>query len=163
MPVNALRGVLTPVARRLASAPWFVRIGPTVVPPLDRVLYRLTGGRVLLPQIILPSMVLTTTGRRSGLARQTPLVCMPEPDGSFVVVGSNFGREHHPAWTSNLLHTPAAEVGFEGRRIPVTARLLEGAERAEVWPRLVRIWSVYDTYVARAAGRELRVFRLTPS
>jgi deazaflavin-dependent oxidoreductase (nitroreductase family) len=162
MPVNALQGVLTPVARRLASAPWFARIGPKVVPPLDRVLHRLTGGRVLLPQIILPSMVLTTTGRRSGLARQTPLICMPEPDGSFVVVGSNFGRDHHPAWTGNLLHTPEAEVSFEGRRIPVTARLLEDPERAEVWPRLVRVWSVYDTYVARA-GRELRVFRLTPS
>ena len=163
MPVNALKSVLTPVARRLASAPWFARIGPNVVPPLDRVLHRLTGGRILLPQIILPSMVLTTTGRRSGLPRQTPLVCMPEPDGSFVVVGSNFGREQHPAWTGNLLHTPAAEVSFEGRRIPVTATLLEGADRDEVWPRLVRIWSVYDTYVARAGGRELRVFRLTPS
>jgi deazaflavin-dependent oxidoreductase (nitroreductase family) len=162
MPVNALKGVLTPVARRLASARWFARVGPTVVPPIDRALYRLSGGRVLLPQIILPSLVLTTTGRRTGLARRTPLICMPEADGSFVVVGSNFGRDRHPAWTGNLLHTPTAEVGYVGRRIPVTALLLEGTERAEVWPRLVRIWSVYDTYVERA-DRELRVFRLTPS
>ena len=162
MPVKALQGVLTPAARRLASAPWFARIGPRVVPPLDRVLHRVSGGRILLPQIILPSLVLTTTGARSGLPRRTPLICMPEPDGSFVVVGSNFGRDHHPAWTGNLLHTPAAEVGYEGRRIPVTAHLLEGSERADVWPRLTRIWSVYDIYVARA-GRELRVFRLTPS
>jgi deazaflavin-dependent oxidoreductase (nitroreductase family) len=162
MPVKALQGVLTPVARRLASAPWFARIGPRVVPPLDRVLHRVSGGRILLPQIILPSMVLTTTGARSGLPRRTPLICMPEPDGSFVVVGSNFGRDHHPAWTGNLLRTPAAEVGYEGRRIPVTAHLLEGTERSDVWPRLVRVWSVYDTYVARA-DRELRVFRLTPA
>jgi len=77
MPVPALQGVLTPVARRLASAPWFARIGPKVVPPLDRVLHRLTGGRVLLPAIVLPSMVLTTTGRKSGLPRETPLICMP--------------------------------------------------------------------------------------
>lgn len=155
--------MLTPVARRLASAPWFARIGPKVVPPLDRVLNRLSGGRVLLPAIVLPSMVLTSTGRCSGLPRETPLICLPEPDGSFVVVGSNFGREHHPAWTANLLDEPTAEVRYQGRRIPVTARLLEDAERAEVWPRLVRVWSVYDTYVERADRRQLRVFRLTPS
>lgn len=162
MPVNVLQGVLTPVARRLASAPWFARIGPKIVPPLDRALHRLSGGRILLPQIVLPSIVLTTTGQRSGLPRQAPLICLPEADGSFVVVGSNFGRDSHPAWTGNLLHSPAAEVSYHGRRIPVTARLLDDAERAEVWPRLIRIWSVYDTYVERA-DRQLRVFRLTPS
>jgi hypothetical protein len=53
-------------------------------------------------------------------------------------------------------------VRYRGRRIPVTGRILEDDERAEVWPRLVRIWSVYDTYVERA-DRRLRVFRLTPS
>jgi deazaflavin-dependent oxidoreductase (nitroreductase family) len=162
MPVKSLQGVLTPVARRLASAPWFARIGPKVVPPLDRLLNRLSGGRILLPQVVLPSIVLTTLGNRSGLPRQAPLICMPEDDGSFVVVGSNFGRDHHPAWTTNLLHEPKAEVRYQGRRIPVTARILEDDERAEVWPRLVRIWSVYDTYVERA-DRRLRVFRLTPS
>jgi deazaflavin-dependent oxidoreductase (nitroreductase family) len=163
MPVNALQSVLTPVARRLASAPWFAKVGPRIVPPLDRVLARLSGGRVLLPAIILPSMVLTTTGRRSGLPRQTPLICMPEDDGGFVVVGSNFGRDHHPAWTANLIGEPKAEVAYQGRRIPVVAELLDDAARAEVWPRLVRIWSVYDTYVERADQRQLRVFRLTPA
>jgi deazaflavin-dependent oxidoreductase (nitroreductase family) len=162
MPIKSLQGVLTPVARRLAGAPWFARIGPKVVPPLDRALHRLTGGRLLLPQIVLPSVLLTTTGSRSGLPRKVPLICLPEEDGTFLVVGSNFGREHHPAWTANLLHEPKAEVSYEGRRIPVTARLLEDGERAEVWPRLVRIWSVYDTYVERAESRQLRVFRLTP-
>jgi deazaflavin-dependent oxidoreductase (nitroreductase family) len=159
---RTLQTVLTPVARRLASAPWFAKIGPRVVPPLDRVLHRLSGGRLLLPQLVLPSMVLTTTGSRTGLPRQTPLICMPEDDGSFVIVGSNFGREGHPAWTGNLLRQAKAEVSYRGRTIPVTAELLEGADRDEVWPRLIRIWSVYDTYVERA-GRKLRVFRLTPS
>ena len=159
---KVLQTVLTPVARRLAGAPWFARIGPKVVPPLDRALHRISGGRLLLPQLVLPSMVLTTTGSRTGLPRRTPLVCMPEDDGSFVVVGSNFGRDHHPAWTGNLLHQPEAEVSYRGRRIPVTAELVEGAERTEMWPRLVQVWSVFDTYVARA-DRKLRVFRLTPS
>jgi deazaflavin-dependent oxidoreductase (nitroreductase family) len=159
---RTLQTVLKPVAQRLASAPWFARIGPRVVPPLDRALHRISGGRLLLPQLVLPSIVLTTTGSRTGLPRQTPLICMPEDDGSFVIVGSNFGREGHPAWTGNLLRQAKAEVSYRGRTIPVTAELLEGADRAEVWPRLIRIWSVYDTYVERA-GRKLRVFRLTPS
>ena len=159
---RTLQAVLTPVARRLASAPWFAKIGPRVVPPLDRALHRISGGRLLLPQLVLPSMVLTTTGSRTGLPRQTPLICMPEDDGSFVIVGSNFGRDGHPAWTGNLLRQAKAEVSYRGRAIPVTAELLEGADRDEVWPRLIRIWSVYDTYVERA-GRKLRVFRLTPS
>ncbi|GAB2862596.1 nitroreductase family deazaflavin-dependent oxidoreductase [Actinoallomurus bryophytorum] len=159
---RTLETVLKPVARRLASAPWFAKIGPKVVPPLDRALHRISGGRLLLPQLVLPSMVLTTTGSRTGLPRQTPLICMPEDDGSFVIVGSNFGREGHPAWTGNLLRQAKAEVSYRGRTIPVTAELLEGADRDEVWPRLIRVWSVYDTYVERA-GRRLRVFRLTPS
>jgi deazaflavin-dependent oxidoreductase (nitroreductase family) len=159
---RTLQTVLKPVAQRLASAPWFARIGPRVVPPLDRALHRISGGRLLLPQLVLPSIVLTTTGSRTGLPRQTPLICMPEDDGSFVIVGSNFGREGHPAWTGNLLRQAKAEVSYRGRTIPVTAELLEGADRDEVWPRLIRIWSVYDTYVERA-GRKLRVFRLTPS
>jgi deazaflavin-dependent oxidoreductase (nitroreductase family) len=159
---RTLQTVLKPVAQRLASAPWFARIGPRVVPPLDRALHRISGGRLLLPQLVLPSIVLTTTGSRTGLPRQTPLICLPEDDGSFVIVGSNFGREGHPAWTGNLLRQAKAEVSYRGRTIPVTAELLEGADRAEVWPRLIRVWSVYDTYVERA-GRKLRVFRLTPS
>jgi deazaflavin-dependent oxidoreductase (nitroreductase family) len=159
---RTLQTVLKPIAQRLASAPWFARIGPRVVPPLDRALHRISGGRLLLPQLVLPSIVLTTTGSRTGLPRQTPLICMPEDDGSFVIVGSNFGREGHPAWTGNLLRQAKAEVSYRGRTIPVTAELLEGADRAEVWPRLIRVWSVYDTYVERA-GRKLRVFRLTPS
>ncbi len=162
MPGRARQTLLTPVARRLASARWFAKVGPRVVPPVDRLLHRLSGGRILLPRIVLPSILLTTTGRRSGLPRQSPLICMPEDDGSFVVVGSNFGRQRHPDWTANLMHEPKAEVSYQGRRIPVTATLLEDAERAEVWPRLVRIWSVFDTYVERA-DRRLRVFRLTPS
>jgi deazaflavin-dependent oxidoreductase (nitroreductase family) len=159
---RTLQTVLKPVAQRLASAPWFAKIGPRVVPPLDRALHRISGGRLLLPQLVLPSMVLTTTGSRTGLPRQTPLICMPEDDGSFVIVGSNFGRDGHPAWTGNLLRQAKAEVSYRGRSIPVTAELLEGPDRDEVWPRLIQIWSVYDTYVARA-GRKLRVFRLTPS
>jgi deazaflavin-dependent oxidoreductase (nitroreductase family) len=157
-----IQRTLGPIFQRVAASTWFRKVGPRIVPPVDKALHRLSGGRFLLGQSLLPGLVLTTTGAVSGRPRVAPLACLPEPDGGWVVVGSNFGRELHPAWTGNLLRHPEAEVSFRGRATPVTARLLEGAERAEVWPRLLEIWPVYDTYAERA-GRELRVFRLTPA
>jgi deazaflavin-dependent oxidoreductase (nitroreductase family) len=150
-----------PLFQRISGAAWFAKVGPRVVPPLDRTLHRLSGGRFLLGQSLVPSLVLITTGAVSGEPRQAPLACMPLEDDGWIVVGSNFGRDKHPAWTGNLLKNPEAEVSFRGRRVPVTARLLEGQERAQIWPQLVKVWPVYDRYVARV-DRELRVFRLTP-
>ncbi|MBE1537506.1 deazaflavin-dependent oxidoreductase (nitroreductase family) [Actinomadura algeriensis] len=156
-----LQRTLGPVFHRVSGAPWFAKVGPRIVPPVDRTLSRLTGGRFLIGQALVPSLVLTATGAVSGRPRRTPLACLPEPDGGWLVVGSNFGREKHPAWTGNLLKTPEAEVAFRGRNVPVKAHLLDDAEREEVWPRLVQVWPVYDRYVERA-GRQLRIFRLTP-
>jgi len=156
-----LRRVAVPPVARMAGARWFTPFGSRVVPPLDRFLHRVSGGRFLIGQALIPSMMLTTTGAVSGLPRRTPLACLPEPGGGWVVVGSNFGRENHPAWTANLLKHPEAEVGFRGRTVPVTARLLEGRERDEVWPRVLQVWPVYERYRERTR-RELRVFRLTP-
>ena len=82
-------------------------------------------------------------------------------DGGWYVVGSNFGRTHHPAWTGNLIATPQATVSFQGRTTEVVARQLSDEDRAEVWPRLVAVWPLYDAYEDRA-GRGLRVFHLTP-
>jgi deazaflavin-dependent oxidoreductase (nitroreductase family) len=158
---RVLRRTLGPAVQRISGSAWFAKVGPKIVPPLDRALHRLSGGRFLMGQALVPSLVLTTVGSVSGRPRQAPLACMPEPDGGFIVVGSNFGREKHPAWTTNLLKTPEAEVSHRGRTIAVTAAPVEGEERAEVWSRLTRVWPVYDRYVERV-DRELRVFRLTP-
>jgi deazaflavin-dependent oxidoreductase (nitroreductase family) len=130
------------------------------VPPVDRTVHRLTGGRFALSTIVVPSLILTTVGARSGLTRQTPLATHPE-GGSWYVVGSNFGRPHHPAWTHNLLARPDAVVTHAGRTVPVRAHHLDEAQKAAVWPRLVARWPNYDRY-AEAAGRELWVFRLDP-
>ncbi|WP_084265143.1 nitroreductase family deazaflavin-dependent oxidoreductase [Actinomadura macra] len=152
---------LGPLFQRISGASWFSRVGPKVVPPLDRALHRLTGGWLLLGQALVPSLVLTTTGAVSGRPRRAPLACLPEKDGGWLVVGSNFGRAKHPAWTGNLMKHPDAEVSYRGRTVPVTAHLLDDAERAEVWPGLVEVWPVYDRYVERT-DRQLRIFRLTP-
>jgi deazaflavin-dependent oxidoreductase (nitroreductase family) len=105
--------------------------------------------------------VLTTTGRRSGLERETPLACVPDDTGGWWVVGSNFGREQHPAWTANLIARPEATVSFAAKLTPVRAELLDDDAKAAVWPRLVAAWPAYDDYV-ESSGRNIRVFHLVP-
>ncbi|BCL21167.1 nitroreductase family deazaflavin-dependent oxidoreductase [Streptomyces tuirus] len=148
------------VVQRVSSTRGFARVAPHVVPALDRAVHRLTRGKVLLSAQLLPGVVLTSTGARSGLPRRTPLACMPEDGGgSWILVGSDFGRPGHPAWSHNLLAHPDADISWKGRDVPVTARLLAGEERAAAWRALLRFWPPYAAYQARVE-REIRVFRL---
>jgi deazaflavin-dependent oxidoreductase (nitroreductase family) len=145
----------------LSSTALFASVAPKIVPRADRFLFRVTGGRFMTAQARMPGLMLTTTGHRSGQPREAPLACLPQADGTFLVVGSNFGRTHHPAWTANLLAHPHATIGYRRRTIPVVASMLDDAERAEIWDRLVETFPNFDQYQDRS-GRSLRVFRLTP-
>ena len=144
--------------QKVSSTRAFARIAPHVIPAMDRTVHRLTRGKVLLSAQMLPGVILTSTGARSGQLRRSPLACMPE-DGGWVLVGSNFGRTGHPAWTHNLIAHPDAEISWKGEEIPVTARLLEGEERAEVWKTALAFWPPYATYQKRIE-REIRLFRI---
>ncbi|ONI71811.1 nitroreductase [Kribbella sp. ALI-6-A] len=154
-------GWYTNVIRRLGHRPWFAAVGRAAV-PVDRWLQRRTGGRVnILGRSALPTLLLTTTGRKSGEPRTVPLLYAPDGD-SFVVTASNWGQPHHPAWSGNLLACADAVVALPGsREVPVRAVLAEGAERERVWPLVTKVWPAYDTYVERS-GRHIRVFVLTP-
>jgi len=153
-------GPIGRVVQRVSASPAFARVAPRVITPLDRFVHRVTGGRRMLSGGVVDTLVLTTTGARSGEPRSVPLACFPDGE-SFYVVGSNFGRERHPAWTANLLRTPTAHVAFEGRTVDVDAHLLSPEEKAAVWPRLLAAWPNYRVYTERS-GRDLRVFRLDP-
>lgn len=144
----------------LSATDWFMRVGPRIVPRMDRVIHRLTRGKLVTSSRLIPALVLYTVGAKSGAPRESPLACLPESDDSLIVVGSNFGRPQHPGWSANLIKTPQAEVSFRGRRFPVTATLLEGEARADIWPALMKLWPNYDIYTEKS-GRHLRVFRLT--
>ncbi|MFR9775517.1 nitroreductase family deazaflavin-dependent oxidoreductase [Micromonospora sp. MS34] len=149
-------GTLT---RRLGHQKWFGATMRLLV-PADRLVGRLTKGRVVAFGLV-PSLVITTTGRRSGKPRSNPLLYVPDGD-TYVVIGSNWGQQHQPAWSLNLLAQPAAEIDVRGRRISVRADLISGDERERLFTRLVDEWPAYRTYVERAGGREIRVFRLVP-
>jgi deazaflavin-dependent oxidoreductase (nitroreductase family) len=144
---------------KVAGSESFLRIAPSWVPRVDRFLNRVTGGRFMMSgDRHFPALVLATTGAKTGQRRETPPGAVPDR-GGFLVVGSNYGKSTHPAWTANLLANPDAEVTFKGERFPVRARLLSENERDEVWPVLLRHWPNYDRYGERS-GRTLRVFRL---
>ena len=156
-----VNGPVGRVVQKVAGSTSFAPVAKHVVPRIDRLLNRVTGGRFVLSALLVPSLVLTARGAKTGEPRATPLATLPEDDGSFLVVGSNFGQPRHPAWTGNLLKNPDAQVTHAGRTFPVVAFLLEGEERAQAWPRLTEVWPVYDRYV-EMSGRDLRVFRLIP-
>jgi len=148
------------LVRRLGHRRWFARLGRALT-PVDRALHLATRGRWgITGRDQLQQLVLTTTGRSTGLPRDAPLLYAEDGDG-WVVVASNWGREHHPAWSANLLASPDATVTLLGRRRPVRATLLDGAERERAWPLLIEVWPAYDSYAART-DRGLRVFRLEP-
>jgi len=132
-----------------------------VITPLDRLLFRLSGGRLKLSAPMIPSLTLFTTGAKTGLRRQTPLMCFPRGGGGWFVAGSNFGREQHPAWSANLIAHPEAEVHYRGRTRAVRARLLDPAEAEATWPVLEEQWPHYRDY-EKTAHRDIRIFALDP-
>lgn len=153
-------GPLARLATRIAltrAGSWTIR----TLMPLDRkILLRTEGRRTLLGPIGAPTLLLETTGRRSGLPRTSPLLFARDGD-AVIVVGSNFGQQHHPAWTANVLAAPTATVIAGGRRVPVHATLLEGEEAESAYRRMEEVTSVYAVYRHRT-DRAIRVFRLTP-
>jgi deazaflavin-dependent oxidoreductase (nitroreductase family) len=151
----------TALIRRLGTRRWFAALG-RLLTPLDRRLYRLTGGRwSVIGRHELPTLLITTTGRRSGLPRTQPLLYACD-GGGYVVVGSNWGRPDHPAWSANLLAQPAARVTLGEREFDVRATLATGAERDRLWQLVRQTWPGYASYARRAEGRQIRIFRLTP-
>lgn len=127
---------------------------------IDRRLLERTNGRfTVLGPIAAPVVLLTTTGRKSGEPRTSPLLYYREGAQLFVV-GSNFGQQHHPAWTSNLLADPHATVAIGGKKIPVTAALVEGSEKVRIYDAFNDMIRVYGEYKNRT-DREMRLFALS--
>jgi deazaflavin-dependent oxidoreductase (nitroreductase family) len=129
--------------------------------PVDRVLLKLTKGKInAIGRSSLPALLLTTIGAKSGLERTVPLMYCQDGD-AFIVTASNWGKEHHPAWSANLIANPEATVEVGGRPVPVCAELAEGTLRERLWSKVTEFWPAYDTYEERS-GRSIRVFRLAP-
>jgi deazaflavin-dependent oxidoreductase (nitroreductase family) len=110
---------------------------------------------------LIPTLLLTTTGRKSGKPQLLPLI-YGKTQKAYVIIASKGGAPSHPAWYLNLLAHPDANVQVEAKRFRVRARTATGAERSTLWDHLVRIYPPYTEYQKRTA-REIPVVVLEPA
>lgn len=151
--------VLGGFVRRFGGQPWFAAVNSKVLPPIDRLVAKATGGRHTLSAAAeVPTLLLVHTGRTSGEERRTPLVYL-EAQGGHAVVGTNFGKPDHPHWALNLLAMPQAQVVLAGTTTSVRARPVDEQERAALWPRFVAVYPGYADYASRL-DREVHMFVL---
>jgi len=123
--------------------------------------YRETDGEVGYDWMGVQTLILTTTGRRSGEPRSSALIFGRDGDHQ-VVVASKGGAARHPAWYLNLVDHPEVEVQVKGDRFPASARTAQGDERERLWKLMAGIWPSYDQY-QRKTKRQIPVVVLERS
>ncbi|WP_232680627.1 nitroreductase family deazaflavin-dependent oxidoreductase [Nocardioides sp. R-C-SC26] len=153
-------GLLTPIAIKIGSISWMPRLLPQIV-WIDQRLQRLTRGRVTILDIAgLPNVALTVRGRKSGIPRTTPLLCVPD-GGTWLIAGSYFGGPTTPVWVGNLRAADDAVVRTKGVEHRCTAEELHGEDRAAAWQVMLGTWPNFALYEQRT-DRVIPVFRMTP-
>ncbi len=131
-----------------------------LVERMERLLRWLTRGRLgVLDLVGLPSVVVTVPGRKTGAPRTKTLQCVPYGD-AFVLVGSNWGRTTHPAWSANLMAASRVRVRRRNEEFDAGVRLLSGDERDRAWRSVVDFWPNYQIAQEMAGGRGFRLFAL---
>jgi deazaflavin-dependent oxidoreductase (nitroreductase family) len=152
-------GLLTPVAVRIGAISWMPKLLPQIV-WFDRNLHKATRGRVTVLDIAgLPNLNLTVKGKKSGIERTTPLLCVPDGD-TILIAGSYFGGPKTPLWVGNLRATDGrATVDYGKERFQVVATELSGEDRAAAWRTMLATWPNYAKYEERT-DRTIPVFRL---
>ena len=107
-----------------------------------------------------PTLLLTTTGRKSGVRRRTALIYGRDND-RYVVVASKGGSPEHPSWYLNLAANPDVEIQVMDDVVQARAETAEGAERTRLWAIMRGTWPAYDDYQTKT-DREIPVVILTP-
>ncbi len=123
--------------------------------------YQETDGEVGYIWNGVPTLLLTTTGRKSGEPRTTPLIF--GRDGSdYLVVASMGGAPQHPNWYRNLLADVSARIQVKGEHLDVTARTADDDANPRLWKIVTEVWPNYDVYQSRT-DRIIPVVVLSPS
>lgn len=123
--------------------------------------YETSGGREGTTMRGMPVVILTSRGKRSGKLRKTPLMRV-ESGGTYAVVASLGGAEHHPVWYHNVVADPQVELQDGPARHDMTAREVHGEEKAVWWQRAVAAFPDYAGYQEKTS-REIPVFVLEPA
>jgi len=114
-----------------------------------------------VPDMDVPSLLLITTGRKSGDKFIFPLFYGAEGN-SYFIVASKGGAPEHPGWYKNLLANPEAEVQVGTKKLRVKSRTASGAERKRLWDAALKFWPFYADYEKKAGSREIPVVVLDP-
>lgn len=123
--------------------------------------YRLTGGIIGHRIGKITTLLLTTTGAKSGLPRTLGLNYRRDGD-NFVVVASKGGATKHPLWFRNLLKTPECEVQVGRQKVQCRARIATAAERPRLWELMTENYPGYNGY-QKATDREIPLVILEPN
>jgi deazaflavin-dependent oxidoreductase (nitroreductase family) len=121
--------------------------------------FRANDGVVGPPFEGAPMVLVHHTGAKSGTERVTPLVYQPLGD-DWAIFGSKAGAPDHPAWFHNLVANPETSIEVGAETVPVTATVLEGAERDEIWEKQKELMPGFAEYEKTAAGRTIPVVLL---
>lgn len=133
----------TGVVKTTLQSPTAVALLKRTVPRLDKALLRVSRGWI---NTGMQSVAMVETcGAKSGLRRTMVTLCMPVGQ-DLLLVASNWGQDHHPAWYHNLKANPEAEVTFRGYNGMMQASELQGRQRKEMWERLVAYNPQYAEY-----------------
>lgn len=111
---------------------------------------------------VLPTLLLTTTGRKSGEPRALPLIYGEHGD-FYVVIASKGGMPNHPVWFLNLEAKPECELMVGAKELSARARVAEGEERERLWKQMAAIYPPYDDYQKNAGDRIIPVVVLDPA
>jgi deazaflavin-dependent oxidoreductase (nitroreductase family) len=122
--------------------------------------YRETGGEEGHDWRGTQTLLLTTTGRKSGQKRTTPLIYQPYGD-NYLVVASKGGAPVPPAWYLNLQEHPRVEVQVRDDEFPARARTATPEEKPDMWRTMTATWPDYDAY-QRKTDRDIPVVVLEP-
>jgi deazaflavin-dependent oxidoreductase (nitroreductase family) len=123
--------------------------------------YRDTGGEVGYIWNGVPTLLLTSTGRRTGQKRTSALIFGRDAD-DYLIVASLAGAPKHPQWYLNLQANPDAEIQVKDETLVVVARTTSALEKPRLWKIMTEVWPNYDVYQTRT-DREIPVVVLTPA
>ena len=123
--------------------------------------YRETGGEVGYIWNGVPTLLLTSTGRRTGQKRTSALIFARDTD-DYLVVASLAGAPKHPQWYLNLQANPDAEIQVKDQTLGVVARTASAEEKPRLWKIVADVWPNYDVYQSRT-DRDIPVVVLSPT
>jgi deazaflavin-dependent oxidoreductase (nitroreductase family) len=113
--------------------------------------YELTNGRLWNKFLGVHCAILTTTGKKTGLPRKTPLLYI-EQGKDVVMVASQGGFSTEPFWYKNILNNPEVQVQIGSNKRTMIARLATDEEKEQLWPKLDALYEGYKEYRARTRG-----------